>query len=290
MCSIVAAIQLEVLVFFEQVSFVGVLFLGRCDRDRFPRQPHSIRPRPRRPPGLPRAAGHKTDDRVAISKPHLTVFQQKAARRAFFLSRVKRGPAAGSDYRALMLAERGTLPLKIASIFEGTRYAVVGGVATRMYQPERVTKDIDVLIAPVDLPLVTSRLTDAYGQRRQTLMIADSALGLRGEVWAVPDVGEVDLLWSDQAWVTDAIRSTIADDQGLAIVGLPYLVVMKLDASRSVDQGDLSRMLGFADDCSLDAVRRAVNALLPSVAEDLESYIEIGRLEIGDNRDARGPA
>jgi len=218
------------------------------------------------------------------------VFQQKAARRAFFLSRVKRGPAAGSDYRALMLAERGTLPLKIASIFEGTRYAVVGGVATRMYQPERVTKDIDVLIAPVDLPLVTSRLTDAYGQRRQTLMIADSALGLRGEVWAVPDVGEVDLLWSDQAWVTDAIRSTIADDQGLAIVGLPYLVVMKLDASRSVDQGDLSRMLGFADDCSLDAVRRAVNALLPSVAEDLESYIEIGRLEIGDNRDARGPA
>jgi hypothetical protein len=210
---------------------------------------------------------------------------QKAARREFFLSRVKRGAAAGSDYRALMLAKRSALPLELASIFSDIRYAVVGGVATRMYQPERATKDINVLIAPADIPLVRARLIEAGGKLGQRLAIADSALCLEGEVWCAPDVGEIDLLWSDAPWVSDALASTIRDDQGMSIVGLPYLIAMKLDASRSVDQGDLSRMLGFASDATLDSVRRVVAHLLPTVVEDLESYIEIGRLEIGDQRD-----
>jgi hypothetical protein len=212
---------------------------------------------------------------------------EKAARRAFFLSRVKRGPAGGSNYRALMLARRGLLPLSLPGILNGTLYAVVGGVATRQYQPERFTKDIDVLVAPADLEAIQTRLHAAGGLRTQSLSLSDSALGLEGEVWSVPEVGEVDLLWSAQSWVRDAVRSTITDDQGLAIVGLPYLIAMKLDASRSIDQGDLSRMLGFANDYSLDAVRRVVSELLPTLSEDLESYIEIGRLEIGHNRDSK---
>ncbi len=112
----------------------------------------------------------------------------------------------------------------------------------------------------------------------------DSQLGLEGEVWQVPGIGEIDLRWSERSWVTQAVQSTRADDQGLAIVALPYLIAMKLDASRSVDQGDLSRMLGFASDSALEAVRRVVAGLLPGIGEDLESYIEIGRLEIGEQR------
>lgn len=169
----------------------------------------------------------------------------------------------------------------------GTRYAVVGGVATRMYQPERSTKDIDVLIAPADLDLVRSRLTAQGGLRKQSLSLSDSSLGLVGEVWSVPEVGEVDLLWSEQSWLSDAIHSTIRDDQGLAIIGLPYLIAMKLDASRSIDQGDLSRMLGFAEDRDLEAVRSVIGQLLPTRSEDLDSYIEIGRLEIGSHRDLK---
>lgn len=220
---------------------------------------------------------------------------EKAARRTFFLSHVRRGPAGGSDYRALMLARRGPLPMGLLSIFHGTLYAVVGGVATRMYQPERSTKDIDVLVAPADLNLVRSRLTAEGGLRTQSLSLSESSLGLAGEAWSVPDVGEVDLLWSEQSWLSDAVRSTIRDDQDLAIIGLPYLIAMKLDASRSIDQGDLSRMLGFADDRDLDAVRAVIGELLPTLSEDLDSYIEIGRLEIGSHRDfkrdgrAKGP-
>ena len=172
----------------------------------------------------------------------------------------------------------------LPSILAGARYAIVGGVATRMYQPERFTKDIGVLVAPADLPAVRDRLRDATGNRTGALALPDSSLGLEGEVWQVPGIGEIDLLWGEQAWVAEAVASTLADDQGLAIVGLPYLVAMKLDASRSVDQGDLSRMLGFASGGTLDEVRHVVAGLLPGIGEDLESYIEIGRLEIGDQR------
>lgn len=174
--------------------------------------------------------------------------------------------------------------MDVSRIFSGTLYAVVGGVATRMYQPERFTKDIDVLVAPSDLELVRERLAQSGGTKTGTLSLPDSQLGLEGEVWILESVGEFDLRWSDRAWVRDAVRSTVADEQGVSIVGLPYLIAMKLDASRSVDQGDLSRMLGFADDVSLDAVRRVVVNLLPQITEDLESYIEIGRLEIAEHR------
>jgi hypothetical protein len=47
--------------------------------------------------------------------------EQKAARRAFFLSRVKRGAAGGSDYRALMSAQRGPLPMGLSRILTGAR-------------------------------------------------------------------------------------------------------------------------------------------------------------------------
>jgi hypothetical protein len=212
------------------------------------------------------------------------MLEQKAARRAFFLSRVKRGAAGGSDYRALMNAQRGPLPMGLPGILSGARYAIVGGIATRMYQPERFTKDIDILVVPGDLPVVRERLRGLGGERTGALALPDSQLGLEGEVWQVPSIGEIDLLWSDEPWVDKAVQSTRTDDQGLSIVGLPYLIAMKLDASRSVDQGDLSRMLGFAADGTLDAVRLVVAGLLPEITEDLESYIAIGRLEIGEQR------
>ncbi len=172
----------------------------------------------------------------------------------------------------------------LPGILSGARYAIVGGIATRMYQPERFTKDIDILVVPGDLPVVRERLRGLGGERTGALALPDSQLGLEGEVWQVPSIGEIDLLWSDEPWVDKAVQSTRTDDQGLSIVGLPYLIAMKLDASRSVDQGDLSRMLGFAADGTLDAVRLVVAGLLPEITEDLESYIAIGRLEIGEQR------
>lgn len=230
-----------------------------------------------RGPALPDAA---TPD---ANSPRM--FEQKAARRAFFLARIKRAPAAGSDYRALMRAERTPLPMSLAHIVVGTAYAIVGATATRTYQPERFTNNIDVLINPTDIPLIRRRAGGSQKQAAQTFSFSGSALGLEGETWSVPDVGKINLLWTEHGWISDAIRGAVCDSQGFAIATLPYLIAMKLDASRSVDQGDLSRMLGFADDASLEAVRRVVADILPFVSVDLESYIEIGRLEIGEGRD-----
>jgi hypothetical protein len=84
--------------------------------------------------------------------------------------------------------------------------------------------------------------------------------------------------------VHDAIGSVRSEDKTLPIVDLTYLVALKLDASRSIDQGDLSRMLGFATDDDLDRVRTVVRRLLPADADDLEQYILLGRFEVGNDK------
>lgn len=66
---------------------------------------------------------------------------------------------------------------------------------------------------------------------------------------------------------------------GLPIVDLPYLVLMKLLAGRSQDLADISRMLGGATDPQLDGVRTVINDYLGSAREDLESLIMLGKLE-----------
>jgi hypothetical protein len=55
---------------------------------------------------------------------------------------------------------------------------------------------------------------------------------------------------------------------------------MKLDASRTRDLSDISRMLGLASDRELDEVRRTIERYDSNSAEDLESLILLGKLEI----------
>jgi hypothetical protein len=88
-------------------------------------------------------------------------------------------------------------------------------------------------------------------------------------------------LWSAEPWAEEAVA--IGGTSG-AVVPLPYLVLMKLDAAGGVDQGDLTRMLGFASDSAVDSVRRVVEKHMPSALEDLEQYVAIGRLEVGRER------
>jgi len=83
------------------------------------------------------------------------------------------------------------------------------------------------------------------------------------------------------AWGEAAIaaaQSNIID--GLPILPLPYLTLMKLLASRPVDTGDLARMLGHQDEAALAAVRQVITAYgRPEDVADLEQIIALGRLE-----------
>jgi hypothetical protein len=161
----------------------------------------------------------------------------------------------------------------------GVPFVIVGGVATAEYMPERSTQDVDVLVLADDIDPVRTNLRGAGAERGESLAIAGS-LGLSGETWRL--AGELlAVLWSGESWAKEAVH---AGSPG-SVIALPYLVLMKLDAARGVDQGDLTRMLGFASRSSVDAVRRVVANYMPSAADDLEQYVALGRLEIGGARD-----
>jgi hypothetical protein len=61
---------------------------------------------------------------------------------------------------------------------------------------------------------------------------------------------------------------------------LPYLVLLKMAASRGRDIGDLTTMLGLADAQALADVRAAVARFSPVDSEDLETLIYLGKREM----------
>lgn len=66
----------------------------------------------------------------------------------------------------------------------------------------------------------------------------------------------------------------------LPVLGLPYLVLMKLTAMRSQDWADVSRMLGLATEADLEEVRDVVRRYSPEDVEYLEALIMLGRREV----------
>ena len=67
------------------------------------------------------------------------------------------------------------------------------------------------------------------------------------------------------------------------MLDLPYLVLLKLETSRTQDLADLTKMLGLDAAENLDRVRETVVRYMPEAVEDLESLIYLGRLEMKDS-------
>jgi hypothetical protein len=76
-----------------------------------------------------------------------------------------------------------------------------------------------------------------------------------------------------------ALRQPQQDPAGYPVLGLPYLVLMKLAAIRAQDWADITRMLGLATDAQLGDVRAAVARYSPEDSDDLESLIFLGKKE-----------
>lgn len=157
-------------------------------------------------------------------------------------------------------------------ILQGIDWVLIGGVATRAYMSERMTKDMDVLVHQRDGDEVINRLQQA-GYRKV------SRLAVPGFLMRSPDGVEVDVLFGKYPWLKEALTHPTTDPAGYPVIGLPYLALMKLIAERAQDWADVSRMLGWASDADLDNVRAIVARYAPEDSEDLESLIFIGKKE-----------
>ncbi len=157
-------------------------------------------------------------------------------------------------------------------VLEGMDWVIVGGVATRAYMPERLTKDIDILVRHADGPAVIDRLQKAG-------FAVVSRLAVPGYLLRSPEGAELDVLFGRYRWLEDALARPERDPAGYPVMALPYLVLMKLQAMRAQDWADVSRMLGLASDDELRRVRTVVSRYSPEDKGDLESLIFIGKKE-----------
>ena len=157
-------------------------------------------------------------------------------------------------------------------ILQGIDWAIIGGVATRAYMPERMTKDLDILVHERDGDAVVKKLERAGYQMT-------SRLAVPGYQMISPEGVEVDIILRSDKWLKEALSNPSSDSAGYPVVRLPYLVLLKLTAQRAQDLADVSRMLGWASDADLDEVRAVVKRYTPEDLEDLESLIFIGKKE-----------
>jgi hypothetical protein len=158
------------------------------------------------------------------------------------------------------------------SILLGIDWVIIGGVATRAYMPERVTKDLDILVRATDGSEVIERL-----KRAGYTVVSRRAVP--GYLMRSPDGVEVDVLFGRYSWLAEAFAQVRYDQAGYPIISLPFLVLLKLAANRGRDVGDMTTMLGWASTEDLDRVRAAVARYSPEDSDDLESLIFIGQKE-----------
>ncbi|MEA5618980.1 hypothetical protein VB711_14180 [Cronbergia sp. UHCC 0137] len=181
-------------------------------------------------------------------------------------------PGSGSSIEFLNKRTWNHPVTNLNIIIKQAPFVVVGGVATRLYMPERMTLDLDILVRVEDAKLIYQDLEKANGEKIGNLSIP-------GSQWKLDDGTSLDVLEFDGYWVTEALNNPNYAADGLPIIDLPYLVLMKLIAGRSQDLADISRMLGGANDSQLQQVKKVINQYLPNAVEDLESLVILGKLE-----------
>ncbi len=181
-------------------------------------------------------------------------------------------PGTGSSHE-FMRARTAMNPWPdLREILKGIDWMLIGGVATRAYMPERMTKDMDVLVRYDEGAEVVERL-------KQAGYTVVSKLAVPGYLLRSPDGVQIDVLFGKYKWLEEALARHGYDPAGYPVISLPYLVVLKLAALRAQDTADVSRMVGWADDETLNEVRKVVARYSPEDVDDLESLIFIGRKE-----------
>jgi hypothetical protein len=133
---------------------------------------------------------------------------------------------------------------------------------------------LEVLIDAEDQGWVEGELEANGAVRTGTLLLGGSTFELR-------DGLVIDLIGSEAPWLGQALDYPRPAPNGLPLIGLPYLVLYRLESSRSDDSRELERLLGAASEPQLARVREAVAAFMPDASGDLESLIVLGKLARG---------
>ncbi len=186
------------------------------------------------------------------------------------LRRVK--PGSGSSHEFLKTRTWRNRVTDLSKLIQ-VSYVIVGGVATRLYMPERMTDDLDILIHEDEAEQAYQSLSE-----RMARQIGDLSIG--GTSWELPDKTILDIIAGRQSWVKNALLYPRVGADGQPVIDLPYLVLMKLEASRTTDISDISRMLGQANEEELNEVRKVIKVYDPNSLEDLESLIVLGKIEM----------
>lgn len=202
----------------------------------------------------------------------LTPAQKRRFMIDFCLRRVRPGTGSAPEFLHRRTAMNPWPDLR--PILQGIPWVIVGGVATRAYMPERATKDLDILVRQQDGDEVWERL-QAAGYDYVT------RLAVPGFLARSPDGIDLDVILGDYPWLDEALAHPQRDSAGYPVLDLPYLVMMKIISVRVQDVADVSRMLGLASKKELARVRQVVARYAPTEADDLESLIYLGQVEMG---------
>ena len=197
--------------------------------------------------------------------------------RRTIIDMVRRRQRPGSGSSRDFLLERTTMTQwpDLTPVLSPILWAVAGAAATRLYMPERFTRDLDIVVGIQDAQVATRQLRNAGFTLLGTLSIG-------GTRWQSPGGIPIDVIEGTEPWWPLALQAaqTNRDAQGLPVLPLSYLALMKFSASRTIDLGDMTRMLGLADEATLAQVRDVFRQYAPDGLEDLESLIALGKLEL----------
>ena len=202
--------------------------------------------------------------------------RQNLRRTIIRLAQKRQKPGAGSG--RVFLRERTARILfpDLKSVLP-VSWAVVGAAATRLYMPERMTQDFDIVLCTADGLAARNALRLAH-------FVYLGELSIGGSSWKSPTGFPIDVLENDAPWCKTAIADAQQnrDPQQNPVLPLAYLTLMKFEASRPQDIGDVTRMLGQASPEQLAEVRAVfARYLSEGDGEDLESLILLGQLELG---------
>jgi hypothetical protein len=167
--------------------------------------------------------------------------------------------------------------------------AVIGAVAANRFMPPRQTGDVDFAICDRDEAAAGTALKAAGWRPVRPLLLRPP---MSGFAWQAADGTPVDLLTVPGVWGRELVETAMASREGgPPFATLPHLVLLKMIAGRTVDGGDIARMLGHQDALTLEAVRSVAHRVLgPEELADLDQLIELGRLEYGPRPEGPAPA